>query len=215
MREGGGREKEEKGERASQLESPTLLTFVGAHRIANAALFRSATTPRRFHGDAYTRRQRLRRLRVKTELFTEFHSREGVVAERGGGRGGEATRKETPERAKQGGRFRVHRRISQFSHLSLVFYPPSPRGLCRAIIPTSSTYCRCYVVVWPSFIWPPHAPLKSPHREVTGFFQLATDRSTDRIALVNILILPLPTYEGLNCSPSTIIIAETAEVWRY
>lgn len=75
----GGGEKEEKGERASQLESPTLLTFVGAHRIANAALFRSATTPRRFHGDAYTRRQRLRRLRVKTELFTEFHSREGVV----------------------------------------------------------------------------------------------------------------------------------------
>lgn len=88
MRERGG-EKEEKGERASQLESPTLLTFVGAHRIANAALFRSATTPRRFHGDAYTRRQRLRRLRVKTELFTEFHSREGVVPERGGGREGE------------------------------------------------------------------------------------------------------------------------------
>lgn len=88
-RERGGGEKEEKGERASQLESPTLLTFVGAHRIANAALFRSATTPRRFHGDAYTRRQRLRRLRVKTELFTEFHSREGVVPERGGGREGE------------------------------------------------------------------------------------------------------------------------------
>lgn len=116
--------------------------------------------------------------RAKTELFMEFHSK-GLAA--GATRWGGTPR----ARAKQGGRFRAHRQISRFSPARSL--PSSFVGLCRIIIPTGFTYCRCYVLS-ARFIWQPRTPLKSP-RCVAGFFQSV--RLTDRrVGLVNILILP-------------------------